>query len=256
MRAYGLAILIVYGLSSFSLASELHQRLVTWQRRVSVFTVYCALLAATAVCGAATVGLEELAPVSVLGWIASLPVGAAAGVAALRCDRAVVRHGRRRGRRRGRAARRTAPRAAQRFDPSRVAATEWSGSGGVRRKVGAHRVSRDLRYEGDAATTSSGVMAAIAVLEELIFRGFLLQACLWLPGGLAVPAVAALVATFAASHIWFGWLQVAAKLPLGVITTVCALLVGGVVVAVVAHLVFNLKVTAQLRLVPRSGAPG
>jgi len=254
VRAYGLAILIVYGLSSFSLASELHQRLVARRRSVSVFAVYCALLAATALCGAVTVGVADLAPGSVLAWVASVPVGVAAGAAALRCDRAVMQRARRR--RRGRAVRDAGPGRPRRLDAPRVAAPAWSGRRGARRSVGTHRFTRDLRFEGDAATTSTGVMAAVAVLEELIFRGFLLVVCLRLPDGLTALAILGLVTAFALSHIWFGWPQVVAKLPLGVIATACVLVVGGVVVAVVTHVVFNLKITARLQLIPRSGAPG
>jgi membrane protease YdiL (CAAX protease family) len=90
----------------------------------------------------------------------------------------------------------------------------------------------------------------IAVFEEVIFRGFLLSVCLRLAIGPAVLATLGLVAAFALSHIWFGWIQVAAKTPLAVVTTATVLLTGGIVAAIAIHVLFNVRVAARARSGP------
>jgi membrane protease YdiL (CAAX protease family) len=44
---------------------------------------------------------------------------------------------------------------------------------------------------------------------------------------------------FALSHIWFGWAQVLAKIPLSAIATLAALISGGVAAAIFAHVAYN-----------------
>jgi len=238
VHAYAIAILAVYGLSSFSLAFDLQRRL--GNRRLSVFHVHCAILLLTAVWGAATLGGGGLLPGSSWRWLAALPLGVVAGEAALRCDRSVVRFA---ARRFGRGPRRPGvPHPARIGTPTIVAAQ--LGSRGARRTVGAHRLAADSRLGRDSAAMSKGLVTAIAVLEELVFRGFLFLACLRLSGLGAPAAVVALVGAFALTHVWFGWIQVAAKLPLGALATLCALF-AGVLPAVLAHVVFNLRVTAR-----------
>jgi hypothetical protein len=240
VHAYAIAILAVYGLSSFSLAFDLHRRL--GLRRLSVFHLHCAILLLTAAWGAATLGGGGLLPGSSWRWLASLPLGVVAGEAALRCDRSVVRLGARR--LRPVARRPGLPQAARIGTPTIVAGR--LGSRGARRKLGAHRLAADSHLGRDSAAMSKGLVAAVAVLEELVFRGFLFFACLRLSGVGAPAAVVALVGAFALTHVWFGWIQVAAKLPLGLLATLCVL-VAGVLPAVLAHVVFNLRVTARLR---------
>ena len=111
------------------------------------------------------------------------------------------------------------------------------------------RPNRTSHSDPDAMPTSRGVVGLIAVLEELVFRGFLLSACLQVNSTAgATVAIVGLVAAFGLSHIWFGWIHVLAKLPLGAIATIAVLWIGGVVVSVVAHLVFSLRVAHHLAL--------
>jgi membrane protease YdiL (CAAX protease family) len=242
MRAYAIAIFVVFGLSSFSLASEVHQRL--RRPRLSIFQVYCVLLVCVSAFGAVTFGVSGLFPHSWAHLLVSIGGGAVAGDLALRCDRYVVHVARRR---RVSTARGRASTEAMSIRLPRTVRTGRLGKEVPHRTVGGSRSNRNLRFQGD---TNMGpyVISAIAVLEELVFRGFLLSACARLPGIVGALAVLGVVAAFALSHIWFGWLHVIAKLPLGVVTTGCVVMIGGVVIGVVAHLVFNWRVTARLNL--------
>jgi hypothetical protein len=107
-----------------------------------------------------------------------------------------------------------------------------------------------VQERGRAAIRIEGLvqLATIGALEELDYRGALVGACFLVPStALRTAALAASVAAFALSHIWFGWPHVAAKVPLGVLTMAAALVAGSVVPAVVAHVVFNVAVARALR---------
>lgn len=82
-----------------------------------------------------------------------------------------------------------------------------------------------------------------AVAEECVFRGVLTGAVLgvsWFPGRLA--GLGAVMAMFCLSHLYFGWAQVAAKVPLAVLATVLVLVTGTIAGAVLAHVVVNTRV--------------
>jgi membrane protease YdiL (CAAX protease family) len=84
-----------------------------------------------------------------------------------------------------------------------------------------------------------GWLVATAVAEECAFRGLVLHSVLAGPGWVAALGVPAVVAAFALSHIFFGWAQVLAKLPLSVLATAAALALGSVLAAAVGHALFN-----------------
>jgi membrane protease YdiL (CAAX protease family) len=80
-------------------------------------------------------------------------------------------------------------------------------------------------------------------LEEIVYRGLLVQVCFLLPGawwrGLAL---AATILFFCLSHLQFGWSQVAAKAPLALVAMAAALSTGSVLSAVAVHVVFNVEI--------------
>jgi len=87
------------------------------------------------------------------------------------------------------------------------------------------------------------LLMAIAVLEELVYRGLLLDFCFRLPGfGWQVTGVAGMTIWFALVHVWYGWVHVAAKAPLSIVATALALLGGGPAAAVLAHVMFNYQI--------------
>jgi hypothetical protein len=76
----------------------------------------------------------------------------------------------------------------------------------------------------------------------------LVSLCFLLPEPwLVALALAGTLAAFATSHVWFGWTHVLAKLPLGALALICVLAVGNVVPAVIAHVVFNLRIWSEIR---------
>jgi membrane protease YdiL (CAAX protease family) len=117
-----------------------------------------------------------------------------------------------------------------------------------RRQLGLQRVQRTGAPSLDVARSPLVALTAIGALEELVYRGVLLSACLLVPvAALRDAALAATVAAFALSHVWYGWPHVLAKLPLGVLALASALAFGTVLAAVAAHVVFNAAVWRDLR---------
>lgn len=88
----------------------------------------------------------------------------------------------------------------------------------------------------------------IAAGEEILFRGVLLNFCL-AAGSLPLISfwLLCLVLAFALIHIQMGWPNVLAKIPLSLLTTLSVLLFKGVLVAIIAHGVFNSMAWEQLR---------
>ncbi|MBB5342005.1 CPBP family intramembrane glutamic endopeptidase [Tunturiibacter gelidoferens] len=86
--------------------------------------------------------------------------------------------------------------------------------------------------------------ATVAFLEELMFRGYLVQLCLSIPflllSGMALLFSALL---FAITHIYYGYEQVLAKLPLSILALLSVLTTHTLLAAIVAHVVFNLRST-------------
>lgn len=214
--SYGLAILLVYGLSSYSLAGELHQRWLA-RRGVRPVPVYCGVLAFVVAWGALLLDVRGLAGDDPIGWLAALPAGVAAGAIAGWADRAILRGHARRLLRRGR-------------------------SPAVRSDRGIGRPS----FRRDEFPLWAAI--AVAALEELVYRGMLVRASLLVdPGGLAALALVGTVVAFGLSHVWFGWAQVRAKLPLGALALAVTLATGTVLAAIVAHVVFNVRVWRAIR---------
>lgn len=83
-------------------------------------------------------------------------------------------------------------------------------------------------------------LTAIAVGEEILFRGALVDLSLALPGPLAAACLAGGVAVFALVHAQGGWIEVLAKAPLGALALAGVLATGTVVAPVTGHVLFNL----------------
>jgi membrane protease YdiL (CAAX protease family) len=88
----------------------------------------------------------------------------------------------------------------------------------------------------------------IAILEELLYRGFLVKACFLLASPvLIVFANLACLAFFSLGHVRFGWVHVAAKTPLGMLALGITLLAGTVLPAMLMHAVFNIAAWRAMR---------
>ena len=98
--------------------------------------------------------------------------------------------------------------------------------------------ARPLRPQASSILLTDAIL--LAVLEEFVYRGFLLTSALSLrPGLLAFWAVIGSIAAFSLSHVNFGWPHVFAKSPLGVLAVLSACITGTLLAPVVAHLAFN-----------------
>ena len=80
----------------------------------------------------------------------------------------------------------------------------------------------------------------IAVLEEVVFRGFLLSLALQQESiALRWTLVSAQIAFFCLLHVWYGWPNVLAKAPLAIVTTGLTIATNSLFGAIATHLVFN-----------------
>jgi hypothetical protein len=115
---------------------------------------------------------------------------------------------------------------------------------------GLHRYGSPRPYSGLANMVGSDPFSehgfrcwsliVAASLEELVYRGWLIEACRLLPErGLREGAMVLSVVAFAFLHLDFGWAHVLAKGTLGSIALLGVLTTGSVVTAMVVHVWFN-----------------
>lgn len=217
-------------------------------RRVSVLYAYAAALALCVGWGLLVLR-PNLLDVSAVALALSVPVGLAIGVLAGRCDRAIIRRANRRTVRRRATRGGSGERRAGGPGPRRVRTTAVQVGGqslDKRRSLGLHRIRQPTPEEREIGL---GEVVSVGALEELVYRGVLVSACFLLPGsGYVALALVGLVVAFALPHVWFGWTHVAAKLPLSALAMGSVLALGTVVPAVVAHVLFNVRVRQELRV--------
>jgi hypothetical protein len=245
--SYGIAILVVYSLSAGSLAVHIHSRLLAGKRS-SFWTVYNCILAFTVAWGFLLFQPGQILGNSLTAWILSIPTGIVAGWMAGWAERAIIR---------GISRRQLV--LANRSDPNGSSNTVWrarrtrldhvrsapttAGRGAKRRDIGLHKGPQSFQLSPAELQFGFWPIMVASVLEELVYRGFLVQVCFLLPNRfLIVMALAGTLLVFALSHIQFGWLHVLAMSPLSALALVAVLSFGTVLPAVVAHIIFNIRV--------------
>jgi hypothetical protein len=217
--SYGIAILVLYGLGCFALAAQVHER---WLSGTSAGFLQVHAAVATVI---VLWGVMVLDPMPVLGnsvgmLLLAFPVGLAVGIVARLADRAILRR-----LTRWQLIRRPSPR---------------SGNMSHRPQV-SNLPTSERRAEFKVAW-----LVVVAVLEELIYRGFLVRTAFLLPAPLLVAgAIVGIVLIFALAHLQFGWEHVMAKLPLSALAMGTVLFLGSVLPAVVAHALFNVKLARE-----------
>jgi membrane protease YdiL (CAAX protease family) len=196
---------VVAAVAVYSLACAPTAALVQslWPRRRPPFLpVYVATLLAVAAVAAAALRLPGLRWSS---WpIVAVLVGLGAGEAAVRADAAIRRS----------LTRRT------RYTPA------------MRPAVAAPPT---------AAHATLALLLAVALLEEVLYRGVLVDLSLELPVAAAAACIAATVIAFAAAHVYWGWIEMVAKLPLGLAALLASLPFRVVLGAIAAHVLFNTR---------------
>ena len=251
---YGITLLIVFSLASFSVSAHLYSRWLA-ERGRSFIAIHCWVLAAISVWGLLILGPEGIVSRSAIAGALTIPVGIGCGIFAVWSDRAIVRGLSRRrlllnSRRRSSPAPRTG-----RYSETRAVTRMTPVSSGTRvvRSRGVNPGGRDFfaRPE-DSIQTSLWLILLVAVLEELVFRGFIVQASLLLPHpALVAGAILASVVMFALSHLSFGWAHVAGKLPLGIVAALSVVALGTVAPAIIAHGLFNYQIWRDYLRQPR-----
>jgi hypothetical protein len=248
MSSYRTAVLVVYGLSAFSLSAQVHARWLA-QRRVSFPIVYCLILFVIVLWGVPVTKLEPFDHVSIGAVVVGLPVGLSAGLGLWSLDALILRAIAQR--KTNRPDRRVRPP----MGPSRqrefeASFTEYSvtelTSEGTRRRAGYLRIqeNRELVLSGWRWGLVSS--AIVAVLEEAVHRGLLLGVAKSLETEwMFILSCLLLTLAFSFSHVWFGLAQVAAKTPLSIFALAVTLFFGSVLPAMAAHVVFNLVMVIQ-----------
>lgn len=138
--------------------------------------------------------------------------------------------------------------------PALAAAFGWTLVGAVGgylafvgNELALRRSLRDRRFPALAVASPDTqaiatllLLALVAALEELLFRGCLVALAFRLPSAALVAIALALsVLAFAATHLYAGLGEALGKLPLGGATLAATLLSGTVWPAIVAHVCFN-----------------
>ncbi|HET9257382.1 MAG TPA: CPBP family intramembrane glutamic endopeptidase [Pseudonocardiaceae bacterium] len=261
-RVMALATVILIGSSNLALSSHIHVR---WLDRrglravpVHVVTLTGTICAATVLLG--TNWIARPAPWSISQLPALTTVALTAGAAlvvagiAIPVDglisRAVADRRRRTAGRSSAVVRSEAPRKVR---PVGLAAQQAIGT-----NAGSSGVEHS--WVPTARDTDLGVgpgwMIGAAVAEECVFRGVVLNLVAPPHSAVAPLGIGGVIITFALSHIFFGWGQVAAKLPLSIVATGATLVLGTVFAAIVGHVLFNWYVWRYRSVVVTTVAPG
>jgi len=244
--SYGIILLVAYCLASFSLSAHIYSRWLA-ARGVPFLVVHCFVLGLISGWGFMIIDPRHILGTSPSGWVLALPVGIGSGAIAVWSDRAIIRHLSRRHLVRGQRFSRRSPG----IDRNRF--REAHGVVRVRpvsattQPAKSHSINpRGRNYlPGSGEVLQSGLssIVVVAILEELLFRGLLVQACFLLPTDLLIAAALSMsVVMFALSHVSFGWPHVIGKLPLGAIAIIGVLTLGTILPAIIAHVLFNVRV--------------
>lgn len=226
-QLYALVAAVLLGVSGSTVVARLHGR---WGARLGAgfMGIYAAVLATALALGmAAGAGPGFGDPSS---WIWALPVGSAIGFVSLQADLATSRYLLRRDLSR----KPPPPMSEARFYRSMAPKASAVAERMKGRKSEARRAPAS-----PAADASLTWLLVVGALEEAVFRGMLFDLARSLPHpALSAAGIVASAALFCFGHIHFGLRQVIAKVPLSILATGSAALLGAAP-AVVAHAVFN-----------------
>ncbi|MFY9820765.1 MAG: CPBP family intramembrane glutamic endopeptidase [Thermoanaerobaculia bacterium] len=218
-----IVILFLLSLCPLLIANRLRWRAPDLEQRLPL-GVYSLILAAILAANGILQGWRGVWGVSRLGLAASLALGLGLGLLSIGVEALASWHAMR--------VPRPAPRARRRGHPEPSVMRMGSGPGGgpgmappgFRRMVAWDSRLRDL--------------LAIAVLEEALYRHFLIGLLVTLSGSFALSAVSSTVA-FGLIHEHFGLSRVLAKTLIGAMYLGATVWSGSLIAAVIAHLVLN-----------------
>ena len=236
--SYGIAILVLNGLGASSLAAFFYRR---WVANLGIpySRLYLVAMLLVVLWGGLIFGLAPLGG-SPASWLISIPLGIMGGVAAAKADRAIRRLTYWRG---------SAP---KRFEPSRTRVPQNPkrvGSITGRKHTTSASNDREFHHGSEGYGFSLWSLVALAALEEVFYRGWLLEVCRLLPSTtLGWAAIVATVLVFSLIHLPFGWPDVIGKVPLGILALIGVQLTGSVAAAIVTHIYFNVQFWWEQRI--------
>jgi membrane protease YdiL (CAAX protease family) len=227
-NSYGIAILVLNAVGSSSTAAYICSR---WLKdRGSAFApIYLTVLATITIWGAALFPAKPLVG-SPRTWPAAMLLGILGAYFAGWVDQTIKRHGRKWPQTiNGNVPIIDLTRAC--YAPSGLAPTAAARSRG--------RASADYGYSG-------WLLIAIAIFEEIIYRGWLIETCRLIPApALRASSMILSILVFACIHLHLGWANVVRKAGLGSIALMSALITGTVLTAVIVHVGFNVTIWKQ-----------
>jgi MFS family permease len=186
--------------------------------------VYVATMTLVAVLALLLLRLPSLTRISWAALAVSVPVGLAAGGLAICCDSTTWRLLRRRKRNRGRL---QGPRISRNLSSPGAAGSDWLAPAPFGREA--------------SPVSLLSLLIAVAALEEVLFRGVLVDLILVLSSpALVVVFLTLTVVCFALSHLYWGWGEVLAKSSLGALALVSVLALRTIAPAIIAHVLFNI----------------
>jgi membrane protease YdiL (CAAX protease family) len=186
-----------------SIAAKLESNAASAAKFTSFLRSYVALMAGSVMLGAVSVGVPAIMPPTFIAASVLTGAGIAAGILAVAANRLILRT-----------------------------------TNNVPGLVTTHRADGRDRYQYIMRLI---LLTAVAILEEVLFRGYLVTFAFWLPNQFLVATTLVLsIICFGAAHIYGGLGNALGKLPLGALTLLLALGSGLVWPAIVAHVCFNL----------------
>jgi hypothetical protein len=249
-RTYGLAVFIMYTFGGLGVAAQMSSSRLN-ALGVGFFEARIFILAFTIFWGIAVFG-PGVVPVGAaagdpLGVALLVAVGALVGATSRLADRGILRwiYRRRFHLKSGSVA--AVGRTVSRTQPApgyKLLKTASDRGFYGNRSRGLIREIREESGRGDRGRYRElPMIMAIAMLEEILFRGVVIGACRSTPYPMLEGAgILGMVLLFAGLHVQFGSSHVLSKLPLSALATCAVLATNSVVPAICAHLLFNMSV--------------
>jgi membrane protease YdiL (CAAX protease family) len=235
---YALAIAIVFCLGIYSLSTLVQDRWLGRWRRFDFWSVHVGTSIVVVLWCSFILDVAGLFHTTLYNALLSVPTGIGLGWAAIRIDRTIVRDIARRDLRK-----RTRDKRARGLMLGRVRAIGLGADLPSARQVPGSsnmRSSASRPLSNSKALSTLWVLILIGAFEEIIFRGFLVEVCFMIPQpAVRALALAGTVVVFGVGHVQFGWTQVFAKVPLGVLAMASVLLLQTVIPAILIHTLFN-----------------
>jgi len=232
-----LAIAIIYSLGSFSLALHIKTKLLPGAGRYRFWEVHLFVLVLVVIWGLMAFDLRNLLISREFSYITIVITGVAFGFIAVYLDRFIVRKIFRKTTLRTNNNRTKAKKSLVERYRSRLT-VEVKPLDAIDKKG----IETPLHINKNTRETLVNlfVILGIAILEEILYRGYLVQASLMLDNiYLIAIALSASVLAFSLAHIQFGWAHVFGKLPLGILALASVLVLGSIVSAIIIHCLFN-----------------